>query len=76
MIEKGVKMKIAFMGNGVRIRNVLKCLIADCFFCVYHVKSGQYLKSSLPVEILNFMLNVGFSNVFILRVEHAEGSYV
>lgn len=65
-------MKTAFMGNGVRIWNVLKCLISDCFFYVYHCKSEKHLKSGSPCEILNFMLNIGFADVFILRIESVE----
>lgn len=65
-------MKIAFMGNGVRVQNVLKCLISDCFLYVYHVKSEQLFKSCSPCDILDFMLNHGFADVFILRVEPVE----
>lgn len=65
-------MKTAFMGNGIRIQNVLKCLISDCFLYVYHVKSEQHLKSSSSFEILDFMVDHGFADVFILRVEPVE----
>ena len=65
-------MKIAFMGNGVRIQNVLKCLISDCFLYVYHIKSEQQLISSSSFEVFNFMLSLGFADVFILRVEPVE----
>ena len=65
-------MKIAFMGNGVHIQNILKCLISDCFLYVYHIKGEQHLRSSSPFEILDFMLNLGFADVYILRVEPVE----
>lgn len=65
-------MKIAFMGNGMRIKNVLKCLISDCFLYIYHVKSEQHYNSCSSDEVLKFMVSQGFADVFILRIEPVE----
>lgn len=71
LMLKGLNMT-KFMGNGVRIKNVLKCLISDCFLYVYHVKSDQHYYSSSSRDVLNFMVGLGFADVFILRVEPVE----
>lgn len=62
------KMKTRFMGNGLRIQNILQCLISDCMLRVYHVKSGQYLLSGSPCEIINYMLDNGFASIYMLEV--------
>lgn len=62
-------MKIDFMGNGLHIKNVLESLISDSIIYVYHIKSQQHYSCSSSFEILDFMLEQGFADVFILRIE-------
>lgn len=65
---------IKYMGNGLRIKNILKCLISDCFLYVYHVKSDQHYCSSSPRDVLDFILKLGFSDVYILSIEYDDMS--
>lgn len=59
---------IRFMGNGLRIKNVLKCVASDCSYYIYHLKSRQCCTDLSYGVILDFMLNHGFRDVFYLEI--------
>ena len=67
-------MKIAFTGNGVRIRNILKCLMwfSCCLLHVYHVQSGQSFYSSTSSRVLDFIFKHGCADDYCLFIEPVD----
>lgn len=59
---------IEYMGNGRRILNILLCMLTDCQCVLVHLKDGQTLTSCSSLELSDFMLNQGFADVFLLRI--------
>lgn len=57
-----------YMGNGRRIYNVLQCMVTDCQYVLVHLKDGQTVTSYSLLDLADFMLNQGFADVFLLRV--------
>lgn len=57
-----------YMGNGKRIEHVLRALLNDCWLIVSHIKDKRSLGSYSTYELINFMLDTGYNDVFILRV--------
>lgn len=61
-------MKVRFLGNGLRIKNVLKCVTSNCSYRIYHLKSKQFCSDMSYDVILDFMISHGFRDVFYLEI--------
>ena len=64
---------IEYMGNGRRIYNILHCMVTDCQCVLVHLKDGQTLTSYSSLDLTDFLLNQGFADVFLLRINVKGG---
>lgn len=64
---------VKFMGNGKRIEHVLRALLNDCLLVVSHIKDKRSLGSHSTYELINFMVDCGYNDVFVLQVNPEIG---
>ena len=60
---------IRLMGNGLRIQNVVQALCSDCLMKIYHISTRASFCAAGKHDILDFMIEHGFKDVFYLELE-------
>lgn len=60
---------IKFMGNGLRIQNVVQALCSDCSMKIYHISTRTSFCATGIHDIVDFMTEYGYRDIFYLELE-------
>ena len=60
---------IRFMGNGQRIKNVVRTVCSDCTMRIYHIPSQDSSVCDGLYSVVHFMTEHGYKDVFLLELE-------
>ncbi len=60
---------VKFMGNGLRISNVIQSLCSDCAMRIYHFSSKTSFCPASIRESVDFMIKCGYGDIFYLELE-------